>query len=157
MPKIGTLAPDFTLTDQDGISHTLHALHGAWVLLYFYPKDDTLGCTRQACDLRDSWAAFKKMKCVVLGISTDSEKSHKKFEEKYKLPFTLLADTEKVVAKMYGVWAPKKFMGREFLGTLRTSFLINPEGKIAKVYEKVKPPLHAEEVLGDLASFGTTA
>lgn len=93
------------------------------------------------------------MNCVVLGISTDGEKSHKKFEEKYTLPFTLLADTEKEVVKAYGVWAPKKFMGREFLGTLRTSFLINPEGKIVKVYEKVKPVLHAEEVLSELASF----
>ena len=94
--------------------------------------------------------AFTKLDCVVFGISTDSEKSHKKFEEKFELPFTLLADTEKSVVTAYAVWAPKKFMGREFLGTLRTSFLINPEGVIVKVYEKVKPEVHAEEVLHDL-------
>jgi thioredoxin-dependent peroxiredoxin len=150
MPPLQSLAPDFTLVDQDGVSHTLSTLRGTWVLLYFYPKDDTPGCTTQACGIRDAWPEFEKLKCTVFGISADDEKSHKKFEEKFKLPFTLLSDTEKEVVKAYGVWAPKKFMGREFLGILRTSFLINPEGKIAKVYEKVKPALHAEEVLGDL-------
>ena len=145
-----TVAPAFRLTDQDGKMHALADYKGKWVLLYFYPKDDTPGCTKQACATRDEFPAFKKLNCVIFGISTDSEKSHKKFEEKFELPFTLLADTEKEVVKAYGVWAPKKFMGREFLGTQRTSFLINPEGKIAKVYEKVKPELHAEEVLKDL-------
>jgi peroxiredoxin Q/BCP len=150
MPTPGTLAPDFTLLDQDGKEHTLSSYKGMNVLLYFYPKDDTPGCTKQACAIRDAWAEFEAMNCIVLGISTDGEKSHKKFEEKYTLPFTLLADTEKTVVKNYGVWAPKKFMGRDFLGTLRTSFLINAEGNIAKVYEKVKPDLHAEMVLHDL-------
>ncbi len=150
MPKTHDLAPDFTLLDQSGVSHTLSKLMGTWVLIYFYPKDDTPGCTKQACDIRDSWGEFTKRGCIVLGISTDGEKSHKKFEEKYKLPFILLADTEKEVVRAYHVWAPKKFMGREFLGTLRTSFLVNPEGKIAKVYENVKAALHAEEVLKDL-------
>jgi thioredoxin-dependent peroxiredoxin len=150
MPHLHDQAPDFTLVDQDGVSHTLSKLQGTWVLIYFYPKDDTPGCTKQACAIRDAWGEFEKMNCVVLGISTDGEKSHKKFEEKYTLPFTLLADTEKTVVNAYGVWAPKKFMGREFLGTLRTSFLIDPEGKIAKVYEKVKPETHAEMVLEDL-------
>jgi peroxiredoxin Q/BCP len=120
--------------------------------MYFYPKDDTPGCTKQACAIRDSWAEFEKMNCIVLGISTDGEKSHKKFEEKYTLPFSLLADTEKKVVQAYGVWSPKKFMGREFLGTLRSSFLINPDGVIVKVYEKVKPELHAENVLSDLVA-----
>lgn len=153
MPKIGSLAPNFSLTDQDGKTHTLKDYRGKWVLVYFYPKDDTPGCTKQACDLRDSFPEFKKLDAVVFGISTDTEKSHKKFEDKYELPFTLLADVEKKIVNAYGVWAPKKFMGREFLGTLRTSFLINPEGNIAKVYEKVKPEIHAEEVLADLKMF----
>lgn len=150
MPTIGTMAPDFTLTDQNGKAHSLKNEKGKWVLIYFYPKDNTPGCTKQACAIRDSFPSFEKLNCVVFGISTDSEKSHKKFEEKFELPFTLLADTEKEVVKAYGVWAPKKFMGKEFLGTLRTSFLIDPEGKIAKVYEQVKPELHADEVLSDL-------
>ncbi len=148
--KVGRVAPAFSLTDQNGTKHTLKEHKGKWVLLYFYPKDNTPGCTKQACAIRDEFPAFKKLKCVVFGISTDSEKSHKKFEEKFTLPFTLLADTEKKMVEAYGVWALKKFMGREFLGTVRTSFLINPEGKIAKVYENVKPEAHAEEVLADL-------
>lgn len=147
---IGDLAPNFSLPDQNGTIHTLSSEIGKWVLIYFYPRDNTPGCTKQACTLRDAFPDFKKLHCTVFGISTDSEKSHKKFEEKFTLPFTLLADTEKVVANMYGVWKPKKFMGREYLGTLRSSFLINPEGKIVRIYEKVTPALHAEEVLKDL-------
>lgn len=147
---IGADAPQFSLPDQNGKMHTLADHKGKWVLLYFYPKDNTPGCTKQACGIRDEFPAFKKLNCVVFGISADSEASHKKFEAKFDLPFTLLADTEKNMIKAYGVWAPKKFMGREFLGILRTSFLINPEGRIAKIYEKVKPDLHAEEVLADL-------
>lgn len=150
MPTIGSVAPTFTLKDQNDKVHTLTDYRGKWVLLYFYPKDNTPGCTKQACAIRDEFPAFTKLNCVVFGISTDSEKSHKKFEEKFELPFTLLADVEKKMVHDYGVWVPKKFMGREFLGTLRTSFLIDPEGKIAKIYEKVKPELHAEEVLHDL-------
>ena len=153
LPKIGRAAPQFSLADQDGKTHRLSAYKGSWVLLYFYPKDDTPGCTKQACAIRDEFPAFKKLGCVVFGISTDTEKSHKKFEAKYDLPFTLLADPDKKAVEAYGVWAPKKFMGREFLGTLRTSFLINPEGKIVKIYEKVKPEAHAEEVLADLKAF----
>jgi len=152
---VGSFAPQFTLNDQNGNTHTLADYKGKWVLMYFYPKDNTPGCTKQACAIRDEFPEFKKLNCVVFGISTDGEKSHKKFEEKFELPFTLLADTEKEVAKTYGVWAPKKFMGREFLGTLRTSFLINPEGEIVKIYEKVKPELHVEEVLQDLRIFST--
>ena len=148
--RVNAKAPDFSLADQDGKIHKLSEYKGEWVLLYFYPKDDTTCCTVEACGMRDSFPQFKKLKLTVLGVSVDSVKSHKKFAEKYKLPFALLADEEKKVVEKYGVWAKKKFMGREYMGTLRTSFLINPEGKIAKIYEKVKPPVHADEVLHDL-------
>lgn len=148
--KIGKLAPNFTLTDQNGTAHTLKNDRGNWVLIYFYPKDNTPGCTKQACAIRDEFPKFKRLKCLVYGISVDSEKSHKKFEEKFNLPFTLLADTDKKVVESYGVWQEKKMMGRTYLGTVRTSFLINPEGKIAKIYTDVKPETHADEVLTDL-------
>jgi peroxiredoxin Q/BCP len=150
IPQAGSKAPEFTLPDQEGREHKLSDYRGGWVLVYFYPKDDTTGCTKQACAIRDEFPQFKKLKLTVLGISVDSVKSHKKFEEKYKLPFTLLADEQKKVVNQYSVWAKKKFMGREYMGTLRTSFLIDPEGKIAKVYEKVKLDLHADMVLSDL-------
>lgn len=150
IPLTGSLAPDFTLSDQDGVAHTLSALRGRFVLLYFYPKDDTPGCTKEACAIRDAEPDFSRLDAVVLGISPDSVASHKKFAEKYGLPFTLLADTDKTVVRAYGVWGSKKMMGREYEGVLRTSFLINPEGKIAKVYESVKPEIHAAEVLADL-------
>ncbi len=149
----GKNAPVFSLPDQNGKMHTLSDYKGKWVLMYFYPKDNTPGCTKQACAIRDEFPAFKKLKCVVFGISTDSEKSHKKFEEKFELPFTLLADTEKKVVSAYKVWGLKKFMGREYMGTMRTSFLIDPEGKIRTVYDNVKPEIHAEEVLRDLKKF----
>ncbi|HEX4798917.1 MAG TPA: thioredoxin-dependent thiol peroxidase [Candidatus Paceibacterota bacterium] len=148
--KIGKLAPNFTLTDQNGTAHTLKNDRGNWVLIYFYPKDNTPGCTKQACAIRDEFPKFKRLKCLVYGISVDSEKSHKKFEEKFNLPFTLLADTDKKVVESYGVWQEKKMMGRTYLGAVRTSFLINPEGKIAKIYTDVKPETHADEVLTDL-------
>ena len=148
--KIGQKAPGFHLPDQAGKEHDLKDYAGKWVLLYFYPKDDTPGCTTEACTLRDNFPKFKKMKAVVLGISADAVKKHAKFAEKYDLPFTLLADEEKNLVNAYGVWAKKKFMGREYMGILRNSYLINPEGKIAKIYEKVKPQEHAEEVLADL-------
>jgi len=150
IPAVGSPAPEFTLPDQNGTMHSLHAERGKWVLLYFYPKDNTPGCTKEACMIRDTYPEFEKLNCTVFGISTDSEISHKKFEEKFSLPFTLLADTNKEVVRAYGVWAPKKFMGKEFLGTVRMSFLIDPEGNIAKVYEKVKPEFHAGEVVHDL-------
>jgi thioredoxin-dependent peroxiredoxin len=153
MPLQNTPAPDFSLSDQNGKIHTLASYLGKWVLIYFYPKDDTPGCTKEACVLRDAFPAFEKLNAQILGVSTDTERSHKKFEEKYELPFTLLADTEKTVVKAYGVWAPKKFMGREFLGVLRTSFLINPKGLVVKVYENVKPADHADEVLRDLLEY----
>lgn len=149
-PKVGSVAPDFTLLDQDSVSHTLSAYRRKWVLLYFYPKDNTPGCTKQACMLRDADPDFTKLQAVVFGISADSVKSHKNFIEKFGLTFPLLADTDKKVVKKYGVWGLKKMMGREYEGINRTSFLINPEGKIEKVYEKVKPELHAGEVVADL-------
>lgn len=150
LPKEGTLAPDFTLLDQDGVAHTLSSYQGKWVLIYFYPKDDTPGCTAQACAIRDADEDFSKLGAVVLGISADSVKSHKKFVEKYGLPFPLLADEDKKIVKKYGVWGLKKFMGREYEGIFRTSFLVDPKGKIAKVYENVKAATHAEMILKDL-------
>lgn len=152
IPAPGTQAPDFTLLDQDGTSHTLSAYQGKRVLLYFYPKDDTPGCTKEACMLRDALPNFTKLDAVVFGVSADSVKSHKKFAEKYGLPFTLLADEGKEVVNAYGVWGKKKMMGREYDGIFRTSFLIAADGSIEKVYENVKPELHAAQVLKDLES-----
>lgn len=150
MLNSGDKAPVFTLADQNGKEHSLKDYLGKWVLLYFYPKDDTPGCTKEACSLRDAFPRFKKLDATVFGVSVDSMKSHAKFAEKYSLPFTLLADPEKTLVQAYGVWGKKKFMGREYMGTNRMSFLIDPKGMIAKVYEKVKPEEHAEEVLADL-------
>lgn len=149
MLKVGQQAPGFTLPDQDGKLHSLADYKGKRVLLYFYPKDDTPGCTTEACAIRDTFGDFQKTGLVVLGVSGDDVKSHKKFAEKYKLPFPLLADTEKKILKAYGAWGKKKFMGKEYEGIFRTSFLIGEDGKILKVYENVKPPEHAAEVLAD--------
>lgn len=148
--EAGEPAPNFTLPDQEGKTHQLSDYRGRWVLIYFYPKDDTPGCTKEACAIRDNFPSFQGHEAVVLGVSTDSVRSHQKFVTKYELPFTLLADDGKEVVNLYGVWGKKKFMGREYDGTHRVSFLIDPEGKIAKVYPKVKPETHAEEVLHDL-------
>jgi peroxiredoxin Q/BCP len=147
--KLNTKAPDFNLPDQDRKLHKLSDYKGRWVLLYFYPKDDTPGCTKEACGIRDEFKNFKNLNIVVLGVSADSPESHKKFIQKYKLPFTLLSDESKKVLKKYGVWGKKKFMGKEYEGILRTSFLINPEGRVVKVYEEVRPEIHANEVLSD--------
>ncbi len=151
--KINDIAPDFSLPDQEGNNHRLADYKGRWVLLYFYPKDNTPGCTTEACTLRDAFEEFKNKNAMVLGMSADSVKSHKGFIEKHTLPFTLLSDEGKQVLESYGVWAKKKFLGREYMGILRNSFLINPEGKIVKIYEGVKPAGHAEEVLVDLIKF----
>lgn len=152
-PKEHSIAPDFTLEDQDGKAHTLSQYKGKYVLVYFYPKDDTPGCTKEACSLGEYFPDFSKSDAVILGISPDTVKSHKKFAEKYGLPFTLLADPEHKAIKAYDVWGKKKFMGREYDGVFRTSFLIAPDGTIAKVYEGVKPEAHAQEVLADLDEF----
>lgn len=149
--KVGDKAPQFSTIDQDGNSHSLSDYAGKWILLYFYPKDDTPGCTKEACAIRDNFPKFKNMGITVFGVSTQGQDSHKKFAEKHELPFTLLVDEDKKINEAYGVWQLKKFMGREYMGTMRWSFLIDPDGKIAKIYTKVKPAEHAEEVLMDLA------
>jgi peroxiredoxin Q/BCP len=147
MLKEGTTAPAFKTTDQNGESVSLKELRGRKVVLYFYPKDDTPGCTKEACSFRDAYSRFKKKDITVLGVSPDKEAAHKKFVTKYQLPFTLLADTDHSIAEAYGVWGEKKFMGRTYLGVHRTTFLIDEKGKIRKIFEKVKPEDHASEVL----------
>lgn len=147
MLKEGTSAPAFKTTDQHGESVSLKDLRGRKVVLYFYPKDDTPGCTKEACSFRDAYSKFKKKDITVLGVSPDKESAHKKFVTKYQLPFTLLADTDHSIAEAYGVWGEKKFMGRTYLGVHRTTFLIDEKGKIRKIFEKVKPEDHASEVL----------
>ncbi len=154
MPKIGSPAPRFSLPDQDGTVHTLAEYAGKWVLLYFYPKDDTPGCTIEACALRDQFKDFESIGAVVIGISTDSVASHKKFAVAYELPFTLLSDAHKEAVGEYGVFGEKKFMGKPYMSTSRTSFLIDPSGNVAKVYKKVKPEMHAAEVVADLKGLG---
>lgn len=153
--SIQNRAPEFVLLDQSGHSRALADFLGQWVVLYFYPKDDTPGCTKEACGFRDGFVRFKRSGIVVLGVSADSVKKHAKFVEKYALPFLLLADEDKTVVERYGVWAKKKFMGREYMGILRTTFLIDPEGKIAKIYGNVKPEEHAEEVLAEILRLTT--
>ncbi|MEK9175484.1 MAG: thioredoxin-dependent thiol peroxidase [Patescibacteria group bacterium] len=147
---VGDKAPDFKLKDKNEKIYSLSDYNGKWILLYFYPKDNTPGCTIEACSMRDNYDDFKKIKAMVLGVSVDSTKSHEKFVEKYNLPFPLLSDENKEVVNKYGVWGKKKFIGREYMGTFRKSFLINPKGKIAKIYEEIKPALHAQEVINDL-------
>jgi thioredoxin-dependent peroxiredoxin len=146
----GVSAPEIRLPDQNGDERALSAHRGQWVLVYFYPRDDTPGCTVEACGLRDAWTQYGRAGIQVLGISADDAKSHRKFADKFALPFPLLADVEKKVIRAYGAWGKKKFMGREFDGILRQSFLVDPKGKIAKVYAKVKPEGHADEVLADV-------
>lgn len=150
---VGDLAPDFALPDQDGKEQRLSKYRGEWVLVYFYPKDDTPGCTKEACVLRDSLPRFEGAKARIFGVSVDSVESHKKFAQKYGLPFSLLADEAKEVVNIYGVWGEKKMMGRTYLGTKRTSFLIDPKGTLRKIYENVNPEGHAAEVLADLETF----
>lgn len=152
LPIVGSIAPAFTLQDQDGKEHSLADARGTYALVYFYPKDDTPGCTKEACSLGEYMPDFSKSNAVIYGISPDSVASHKKFADKFGLPFTLLADPERQAISAYDVWGKKKFMGREYDGVFRTSFLIAPDGTIAKVYEGVKPEVHAQEVLADLAA-----
>ena len=145
--KQGAVAPDFELEDENGVPHKLSDYRGKFVVLYFYPKDDTPGCTTEACNFRDDYSAYTKAGVVILGVSPDNVKSHAKFKMKHQLPFTLLADINHEVCVTYGVWALKKMMGREYFGVLRTTYLIGPDGKIVKVFEKVKPADHSAEVL----------
>ena len=147
MPKEGTLAPNFTAKDTNGETVRLKDLRGQKVVLYFYPKDDTPGCTKEACSFRDAFADYKERDIKILGVSVDSEASHKKFTAKYKLPFTLLSDPDHAIADTYGVYGEKKFMGRTYMGVKRITFLIDEKGRIKKVFEKVKPDEHAREVL----------
>ncbi len=145
--QAGQKAPEFTAKDQDGKEVSLRGYIGRKVVLYFYPKDDTPGCTKEACAFRDNLPNFEKVDAVVLGVSVDGQKAHRKFADKYELPFTLLVDDEKKIVEAYGVWGLKKFMGREYMGTNRVTYLIDEQGTIEKVWPKVKPETHAAEVL----------
>lgn len=149
LPPLKSPAPAFSLPDQDGKVRSLKDYEGKWLLVYFYPNDDTPTCTTEACAIRDLWADFKAQGLEVVGISANGVKSHAKFAKKYGLPFTLLSDESLETVNAYGVWQEKRFMGRTFMGTVRTSFLIGPDGVIAKVYEQVKAAGHADEVLAD--------
>jgi thioredoxin-dependent peroxiredoxin len=151
MLEVGKNAPDFSLPDQDGNLHRLSDYKGKPVVLYFYPKDDTPGCTKEACSFRDSFPEFRKAGIEVLGISTDDENSHTKFRLKYNLPFILLSDTDRKVVEKYGVWVEKNNYGKKYWGTARTTFLIDKDGKIVHIFNKVKPEEHAEEVLEKLS------
>jgi peroxiredoxin Q/BCP len=150
MLKVGDVAPDFVLPLVTGMV-SLSGLRGKRVVLYFYPKDDTPGCTKEACSFRDHLPHFEEKGAVVLGVSPDPVRSHEKFAEKYQIPFILLADVDHRVAEAYGVWGQKRFMGREYMGVLRTTFVIDEEGRVTRVFEDVKPDEHATEVLAALA------
>jgi peroxiredoxin Q/BCP len=146
----GQEAPDFELTSDTGERVRLSQFRGKPVVLYFYPRDDTPGCTKQACAIRDSYDDFTERGAVVLGVSPDEESSHVKFKQKHGLPFTLLADPEHEVAERYGVWGERKYMGRTYMGIERSTFLIDDDGRIAKVMRRVKPDTHVEQVLAAL-------
>ncbi len=149
--EVGQMAPDFSLPDETGSLRTLAEFRGQWVLLYFYPKDDTPGCTTEACEIRDRWTEFAAAGIKVLGVSKDSVASHQKFAAKHQLPFTLLSDPDVQVITAYDAWKQKSMYGKSFLGIVRSSVLINPQGKIAKLYPKVSPKDHAQEILRDVA------
>lgn len=150
MLEIGTQAPDFTLSDQNGNMHSLSEYRGKKVILYFYPKDNTPGCTKQACGFAERFPQFTEKGAVILGISKDSVASHKKFEEKYGLPFTLLADPELVAIQAYDVWQEKKNYGKTYMGVVRSTYLIDENGKIVKAFDKVKAADNPEQMLGEL-------
>ena len=152
MVEEGAPAPDFELTSDEGTTVRLSQLRGRPVVIYFYPKDDTPGCTKQACDIRDNYDAFGERGAVVLGISPDDESSHVKFKQKYGLPFTLLADPDHKVADQYGVWGERSLYGKKYMGIERSTFVIDAEGNVAKVMRRVKPDTHAEQVLDALAA-----
>jgi len=148
--KEGDLAPGFTAATNGGGKVSLSELRGKHVILYFYPRDNTPGCTKEACAFRDDYGAFTGKGAVVLGVSTDSAESHDKFAGKYRLPFTLVSDEDKKIAQAYGAWGEKTFLGRKYQGTHRVTFLIGPDGKIKKIWPAVKPAQHAQEVLAAL-------
>jgi peroxiredoxin Q/BCP len=147
---MGIRAPEFSLPDEQGEIHNLSQYIGRWVVVYFYPKDDTPGCTTEACSFRDMNDAYKEQGIVVLGISKDTPAAHGKFIEKYKLPFALLSDTEKKIIKQYEAWGMKRRFGKEYEGILRTTYVIDPEGIIKRVYEQVKPEDHAQQIITDI-------
>ncbi|MBD2312159.1 thioredoxin-dependent thiol peroxidase [Desertifilum sp. FACHB-1129] len=147
--QVGDLAPNFSLCDAQAQEVELAQLRGHWVVLYFYPRDLTPGCTKEACGFRDTYSQYQARQWIVLGISADEAQTHAKFATKHQLPFPLLCDREAQVAAAYGCYGLKKFMGKEFMGIHRTTFIINPEGKIARIYRKMKPELHAGEILQD--------
>ena len=148
----GKPAPDFELASDGGETVKLSDLRGKPVVLYFYPKDDTPGCTAQACGIRDAWGEFERAGVVVLGVSPDDEQSHVKFKQKYDLPFTLLADTDHSTADDYGVWVEKKNYGKTYMGVERSTFVIGPDGTVVKELRRVKPDTHADDVLAALSS-----
>lgn len=150
-------APAFSLPDQDGVVRSLADFAGSWLIFYFYPKDDTPGCTKEACNFRDNTTEFQKRGAVIVGVSKDSVASHKKFAEKYRLSFPLLSDEKLEVIKAYNAWGEKKFMGRTFAGVLRNTYLINRNGEIVKIYEKVNPLVHADEILRDIDTLNDSA
>jgi peroxiredoxin Q/BCP len=150
--KAGDKAPEFTAPTNGGGQVSLSDFKGKSVILYFYPRDDTPGCTKEACAFRDEFAAFRRKGAVVLGVSVDSARSHDKFAKKFKLPFTLVSDEDKKIVQAYGVWGEKRFMGRKYLGTHRVTLLIAPDGRIKKIWPNVKPEEHAREVLAALDS-----
>ena len=150
MLSIGTKAPAFTLLDQDGVSRSLNDYLGKKIILYFYPKDNTAGCTSQACSFRDLYPQFEEKDAIVIGISKDSVRSHKNFQEKHQLPFTLLSDPECEVIQAYDVWKEKKMYGRTYMGIVRSTYLIDEKGMIIKAFEKVKAKTNAEDMLGEL-------
>ena len=152
MVEEGKPAPDFELTSDAGERVRLSSLRGAPVVLYFYPRDDTPGCTRQACDIRDEWAAFQRAGAVVLGVSPDEEASHVRFKSKYELPFTLLADPDHEVSEAYDVWKQKSFAGKKYMGVERSTFVIGADGSVVKMMRKVDPKTHADEVLALLVT-----
>lgn len=152
MVEEGKPAPDFELTNEAGETVKLSELKGKPVVLYFYPKDDTPGCTTQACGIRDAWGEFERAGAVVLGVSPDDETSHTKFREKFELPFALLADTEHTTAEAYGVWKEKSSAGKTYMGVERSTFVIDAEGNVAKEMRNVKPDTHADDVLAALSS-----
>ena len=152
MVEEGKPAPDFELPTDTGETVKLSDLRGKQVVLYFYPKDDTPGCTTQACGIRDAWSEFEQAGAVVLGVSPDGVDSHGKFRQKYSLPFSLLADEDHHVADAYGVWGEKTYMGRTYLGVDRSTFVIDTDGTVKKIFHKVKPATHADDVLAVLAS-----
>ena len=150
MVEVGKPAPDFELQSDSGETVKLSDLRGKQVVLYFYPKDDTPGCTKQACGIRDVYGEFQREGAVVLGVSPDDEQAHVKFKQKYDLPFTLLADAGHAVAEQYGVWAEKKYMGKTYMGVDRSTFVIAEDGTVKRVMHKVKPDTHADDVLQTL-------